>query len=347
MNTVFMADMSNHRILYFMPGYSIGEMIYNIIIVYLMCTFLLTVYSIIRMYVLQRKCTGIKYGKARLDELQSSGRLRQLPIYTLDEITDNKDLAVVRLTAFMTDSKEKRRYAIVLPGGGYAHCMAVQEGYPVAAKLNEMGYTAFVLEYRTRFHCSAYAPMEDLSRAVKYIESHADDYNVIPGDYALIGFSAGGNLAGVYGSHYHGYEEYGTAKPGALIMGYPWSNMTHWKDHPYWNIWKALIGAWLSERGLIYMFGPFASKEKMDSLSVQNLVEEDYVPTYIFNGGSDVLVPASHHAEVLVDALEENGINHSYRKYFGLPHGIGLAVGTKAENWIYEAIKFWEENVEE
>ncbi len=344
MNLVLLSSVAHHRVFHFMPGYSWGEIIYNFIAVYLMFTFFLTAYSIIRMYILESKCTGYKYGRKRLKELQSAGRLRQVPLYTMEEINDNKNLAVVRLSVFMSDCPEKKKYAIVLPGGGYAHCMTYQEGYPVAAKLNDMGYTAFVLEYRTRFHCSPYAPMEDLSRAIKHIEEHASDYNVETKGYALFGFSAGGNLAGVYGSHYHGYDDYGTTKPGALIMGYPWSNITHWKDHPYWNIWKGLMGAWLSERGLIYMFGLFPSKEKMDSLCVQNLVEEDYVPTYIFNGGWDVLVPASHHAEVLVNSLESQGVPHKYRKYFGLPHGIGLALGTRAEKWIDEAVDFWEEN---
>lgn len=73
---------------------------------------------------------------------------------------------------------------IVCPGGGYAHCVTGEEGYPIAAKLNEMGYTAFVLEYRTGFHCSAYAPMEDLAQAVRYIEEHQEELNVRPENYA-------------------------------------------------------------------------------------------------------------------------------------------------------------------
>ncbi|MBQ4301275.1 MAG: hypothetical protein II765_07040, partial [Lachnospiraceae bacterium] len=82
MNLVFLSGVAPHRVFHFMPGYSWGEIIYNFIAVYLIFTFFLTAYSIIRMYVLESKCTGYKYGRKRLKELQSSGRLRQIPLYT-------------------------------------------------------------------------------------------------------------------------------------------------------------------------------------------------------------------------------------------------------------------------
>ena len=330
-----------------MPGNTWGEIIYNFIIIYLVLSFALTCYSVIRMYVVKHHCNGIKYGKKRIKNLVSQGRFRQMPIYSMEEVRENKDLRTVRPSFFPNDTGEKTRYVLILPGGGYAHCVTTEEGYPVAAKLNEMGYSVFVLEYRTRFHCSAYAPMEDVSRAVKYIEEHKEEFNVDTKDYALCGFSAGGNLAGVYAGHQHGYDHYGTEKPGAIILGYPWTNISHWLDHPYWNIWKGLLGIWLSERGLIYMFRMHRSREKLDSLCVQKQVTPDYPPTYMFSGGRDVLVPASHHAEVLEDALEEQGVRYKYRRFFSLPHGIGLGLGTKAEGWLKEAVKFWEESISE
>ncbi len=59
-----------------------------------------------------------------------------------------------------------------------------------------------------------------------------------------------------------------------------------------------------------------------------------------FSGGRDVLVPASHHAEVMVDALEDHHIKYRYRRFFALPHGIGLGLGTSAEKWLKEGCGF-------
>ncbi len=330
-----------------MIGNSWGETFYYYFVIYLVLTLLLTCYSVIRMYVVKHFCNGVKIGKMRRKELTESGRLRQLPVYDLKEIYENKDLGCVRLTVFPNDSGKKTKYVLILPGGGYAHLCTKEEGYPVAAKFNEMGYTAFILEYRTGFHCSAYAPMEDLSRAIKHIEEHQEEYNVDPEGFALCGFSAGGNLAGIYASHNHGFDTYGTSRPAALMLGYPWTNMQHWLDHPYWNIWKGIMGVWLSERGFVYMFGRHITLKKRESLCVQKQVEADYPPTYIFSGGRDVLVPASHHAEVLVDALEKNGVSHKYRRFFALPHGIGIGDKTIARGWMQEAVTFWEDSINE
>ena len=331
-----------------MPGNTWGEILYNFIVIYLVLSLVLTCYSVIRMYVVKHRCNGVKYGTKRILELSEQGHFRQLPVYSLDEIRQDKDLGTVRLSVFPNDTGERTKYILILPGGGYAHCVTREEGYPIAAKFNEMGYTAFVLEYRTGFHCTPYAPMQDVARAIAHIEEHQDEYNVDTKDYALCGFSAGGNLAGVYASHNHGYETYHTAKPAAIMLGYPWTNMQHWLDHPYWNIWKGIMGIWLSERGFIYMFGHSSgNREKRESLCVQKQVTDDYPATYLFSGGRDVLVPASHHAEVLVEALEEHHVNYRYRRYFSLPHGIGLGLGTKAEGWMKEAVDFWEQAVEE
>ncbi len=330
-----------------MPGATWHEVLYNFVVIYLVFTFVLTLYSVIRMYVVKHKCNGVKYGKERIETLTSQGRWKQIPIYTPEECYENKDLRTVRLSVFPNDSEEKSKYVIVLPGGGYAHCCTKDEGFPVAAKFNELGYTAFMLEYRTGSHCSPYAPMQDLARAICHIESNAELYHVEVEGYALCGFSAGGNLAGIYASHHHGYEEFGTRKPGVLLLGYPWTNVWHWLDHPYWNIWKGIMGVWLSERGYIYMFGRHVNKENRESLCVQNQVTSDYVPTYIFTGGLDVLTPASHHAQVMAKALEDHKVPCKYRQYFGLPHGIGIAKGTAAEGWMQEAIDFWKEMVKE
>ena len=43
--------------------------------------------------------------------------------------------------------------------------------------------------------------MTDLGIALKLISDNLDKFNVVMDDYALIGFSAGGNLAGIFASH--------------------------------------------------------------------------------------------------------------------------------------------------
>ncbi len=318
-----------------------GQFFGIVFLIYLGLTFVFTVFLLIHMEIVERKANAKKMGRERKKELISKGRFRQVPLYTPEEIRKKKALEVVRLSIFQSDRKEKSKVVIVCPGGGYTHLCTDTEGYPVAARINEMGYTAMVLEYRTGFHCSKKAPMHDLARAVRYMYEHADELNIDPEGYALLGFSAGGNLVGIYGSEAQGYGFYETAKPGTIILGYPWTNVNHWIRHPYWNIWQGLIGIWFSERCNLFMFGIFNTRKNRDSICVQNWITESYPNVYMFAGGQDVLVPAAAHTDVLHKALKENQVEHVYQRYFRVPHGIGLGIGTEAESWLDEAIIYW------
>ena len=44
-------------------------------------------------------------------------------------------------------------------------------------------------------------------------------------------------------------------------------------------------------------------------------------------------------------ALVKAGISSEFHCYPGLGHGFGLGTGTVAEDWIYDAIAFWEKQM--
>ncbi len=325
------------------PGGSIKNFIIYVLITWLIFSFILTIYLIVRMYIIEHKANDIKYGRQRILFLRKAGKFKQMPIYSMEEMHRNKKLEDVRLSVFPNYTGVRDRFVLILPGGGYAHCCTKQEGYPTAAYFNELGYTAFVLEYRTGFKCSPYGPMEDVAKALQFIEKHQLEFNVFMEDYALVGFSAGGNLASIFASdtHEHGYKALGSKRPGTVILGYPWTNVSHWAQHPYWNIWIGLLGIWLSERGFFYMFGLNHTTNKRKSLCVQYYISENYPPTFLMSGGIDMLVPASRHADILKAALDEKGIKNEYKMFFRLPHGIGIGRNTPAQNWLTEAASFW------
>lgn len=299
-------------------------------------------FNILKMYWVRRRVNASGFGLLRLQELRHSGRYVTSHLYSDEEIKKNPNLNVARISFFPADEPKSRRTVIVCPGGGYAHLDIRVEGFPIAARYNQAGYNAFILEYRTGLFCSNHAPMEDLARAIEHITENCDRYGVDPNDYVLVGFSAGGNLCGIFGTKEYGYAKYGLPRPSGLILGYPWTNINHWIEHPYWNIWVGLLAIWLSERGNIYMFGPLGhfNREKRDSLCLQNWIHEDYPDTYMFACSGDVLVPCGAHADVMETALKEKNIRYKYEKFFKLPHGIGLGVGTSAEVWFTNSLEF-------
>jgi len=67
----------------------------------------------------------------------------------------------------------------------------------------------------------------------------------------------------------------------------------------------------------------------------------DEPPTYVVVGERDTIAPPSV-MESRVGALRRAGTRVEYRTYAGLGHGFGAGVGTIAEGWITDAIRYWE-----
>jgi len=100
--------------------------------------------------------------------------------------------------------KEKATGAamVVAPGGGHTQLVMEKEGWEIADWLNARGIAAFVLKYRlARAPGVKYTlPKEvyaDAARSVRLVRSRAKDWGVDPARVGFIGFSAGGEVAGM------------------------------------------------------------------------------------------------------------------------------------------------------
>lgn len=65
--------------------------------------------------------------------------------------------------------EKKTPFVVVVAGGAYTSVCSMTEAFPVAAKLNELGYNAFVLNYRVGGEGLQPKPVEDLAQAVRYM----------------------------------------------------------------------------------------------------------------------------------------------------------------------------------
>jgi len=68
-------------------------------------------------------------------------------------------------------------------------------------------------------------------------------------------------------------------------------------------------------------------------------------PTFVAVGGADGIAPPAI-MEKRVAALRRGGTIVEYHKYTGVGHGFGLGVGTSAEGWIADAVRFWGKQIE-
>jgi len=67
-------------------------------------------------------------------------------------------------------------------------------------------------------------------------------------------------------------------------------------------------------------------------------------PTFVVVGQDDGIAPPAV-MKRRVDALRKQGTPVEFHEYAGLGHGFGLGAGTRAEGWVFQAIRFWEGSI--
>lgn len=90
------------------------------------------------------------------------------------------------------------RAVLSIPGGGYAFVSVENEGRDVAAALNPLGITVFVLDYRLPGQGWSRrwdVPLQDAQRAMRLVRARAPQWRIDPNKLGVLGFSSGGHLA--------------------------------------------------------------------------------------------------------------------------------------------------------
>lgn len=137
------------------------------------------------------------------------------------------------LTVYLPPKEKTNGAAVIIcPGGGHSQLVITSEGQQAAEYFNSIGVTAFVLKYRLfREENSPYKAanaIEDGRRAMRLVRQQATAFNLDTNRIGLMGFSAGGELAGwvTFNSSKENIlikdsidkQNY---KPGFLILVYP------------------------------------------------------------------------------------------------------------------------------
>lgn len=204
---------------------------------------------------------------------------------------------------------------IVLPGGGYA-VHAPHEAEPVARWLSETGVQASVFRYPLNVRYPA--PLDALRAEIA--RRRAEGAQRI----GLIGFSAGGHLAGL-----------AALAPGAApgeavdfaVLGYSITSMETETYRP----------------ARLILLGEDASLGLRRSTSLDALVAAESPPFFIWHTAEDPYVPPEHTYR-LASAFAASGVPHAVHVFARGPHSLGLAQGageaaiwtTLASAWIHE-----------
>jgi acetyl esterase/lipase len=96
-------------------------------------------------------------------------------------------------------SKKGRPAIMIIHGGGWRTGNRTQH-YPLAQKLASLGYVCFTPEYRLSTEALYPAAVHDLKSALRWMKAHAKQYQIDTAKIAVMGFSAGGELAAFMGT---------------------------------------------------------------------------------------------------------------------------------------------------
>lgn len=264
---------------------------------------------------------GLNY----LAQVYRDGTQITCPLYSQDEIAADPSRAHVEMY-YCPAEQPGAKFAIVLSGNAVIYSGELRGGVSTAWELHQQGYAVFSLRYSMGWEAGNDAPLEDLARAVRFVVDNAETFGVSTEDYALLGYSSGGQIAGVFGNQDAGWGRYGVPKPGVLILAYPINDFAKVKV-----IYRLLMD-------------PMTREKRYYSCRVSDLIGPDYPAVFLWFGRNDKTLQGFDFDKqdlAIAKALEEQGVPHQIEIYDDAKHGVGVGVGTDAEGWVGRAAEFW------
>ena len=207
---------------------------------------------------------------------------------------------------------------LMTPGGGYKWVVMDKEGYECAERFAAAGVTVYVASYRLPGDGWAAGPavaLQDAQRALRLVRARAAARGLDPKRVGVMGFSAGGHVAGCLGlmwdrPTYAPVDEIDalSARPDSAVLVYPVATMSPPFAHP---------GS--RER----MFGPSPTPELERVWSLETNARPDAPPTFLLHAADDTAVPAENSLR-LESALRAAKVATELHLFEEGGHGFGL-----------------------
>lgn len=213
---------------------------------------------------------------------------------------------------------DKRYPAVVIcPGGAYMFT-SDREAEPIALAFLARGIQCFVLRYHVAPAARYPVPQLEATAAIAYLRANADKYHILPDCISILGFSAGGHLAGSYSTHWSEplYSEtlgipVDLLRPNGMVLCY-----------------GVLSGGEKTHEGsMISLLGDQDSPEMRRLLSTELHVSEDTPPAFIWHTFADNGVPVEN-SLLTANALAAQHIPFEMHIYPDGCHGLALS------NWL-------------
>jgi Esterase/lipase len=241
------------------------------------------------------------------------------------------------LTSYLADKNKNTGISVILcPGGSYCYLGMNIEGHNVAHWLNEHGINAFVLRYRIGIWGNHHPAMiQDLQQTIQWVREHSREYGISPERIGVMGFSAGGHLAGTAGIYYNrnfmeplGFHPKVSLRPDFVAMIYPVVSMEDSLAHRRSR--SNLLGSDKKKREMIQM------------MSLEQNVHSGMPPVFLVACVDDKTVNYRN-SVCFDDQMKQKKLPCSFHLYQHGGHGFGVnekKSGEEASLWKNEFLKW-------
>ncbi len=202
---------------------------------------------------------------------------------------------------------------IICPGGGYHTLLIDREGRRVAAAFNQKGVAAVVLKYRLpddAYLTNKYiVPLQDAQQAILQVRKHAAAWGVDTGAVGIMGFSAGGHVAAMAGTHFDTASIRNPAaislRPDFMILINPVISFSDRTGH---------------QGSRTNLLGPLVSADQIRFFSPERNVRPDTPPAFLAHAADDNVVPLANSTDFFT-ALKRNKVAAEMHIYARGDHG--------------------------
>lgn len=226
--------------------------------------------------------------------------------------------------AYLHPDEEERDCMLVIPGGGYCMCCS-HEGEMAAMEFYRRGMNAFVLSYTTDITMSVplkKQPLNDISRAVRFIRKKAEDYHIVGKKLFICGFSAGAHICGSLAVHFDDVDEKDpeykeiSNRPDGVILSYP----------------VITTGEFTHASSVEALLGKEPAEEELTYFSLEKQVQDNTPPCFIWQTETDALVPVEN-SYLFAMALRKKHIPFAHYVFPEGFHGLSVANDEFFRGW--------------
>lgn len=241
---------------------------------------------------------------------------KRFPKSNVDAAGHERQIATPSLTYYAPEGKANGGAVMILPGGGYYFVSTKGEGADFARYFNKLGYAAFVLHYRlpdsalVENRNRRWVPLADAIQGMRTIKDNAIGLAIDTTRIGVIGFSAGGHLAGTLATipdkHPFGDK---ADRPAWTALIYPVASMYSGHEPSRQNL---LGGNGKIQASMDTLFSPCLN------------VVSGTPPAFILHCADDATVPVSN-ATRYAEAMWKAGNKADLHIYAEGDHGFGNA----------------------